>query len=154
MTIFFFKDLTPLVTRYHGQLSSCKYQKKLIIQSWENLVKDVQTNRQRIVITRTRVIWSDWRWASKSIKPKNIGVPSSCKTYINESLWKYFKYLWWKCNLWQTRGSIQSFWAKNWSIRIRHQNDKVTSVTHIEGLEWDFLEDYLCDNNCDEESEN
>ena len=30
---FFFKNLAPSVTRYYGQLSSCKYQKKLIVQT-------------------------------------------------------------------------------------------------------------------------
>ena len=45
----------------------------------------------------------------KSMKPQNIGLPSGCKIYINESLCKYYKYLWWKCKLLQTRGSIQSF---------------------------------------------
>ena len=30
---FFFKNLAPPVTRYYGQLSSCKYQKKLIVQT-------------------------------------------------------------------------------------------------------------------------
>ena len=68
----------------------------------------------------------------KSMKPQNIGLPSGCKIYINESLCKYYKYLWWKCKLLQTRGSIQSFWVTNGSIRIRHQKDEVTYVTHIE----------------------
>ena len=45
----------------------------------------------------------------KSMKPQNIGLPSGCKIYINENLCKYYKYLWWKCKLLQTRGSIQSF---------------------------------------------
>ena len=79
----------------------------------------------------------------KSMKPQNIGLPSDCKIYINESLCKYYKYLWWKCKLLQTRGSIQSFWLTIGSIRIRHQNDEVTSVTHIEDLERQFLEDGL-----------
>ena len=43
-----------------------------------------------------------------------------------------------------SRESIQLFWLTNGSIRIRHQNNEVTSVTHIEGLERHFLED---DNN-------
>ena len=30
----------------------------------------------------------------KSMKPQNIGLPSGCKIYINESLCKYYKYLW------------------------------------------------------------
>ena len=55
----------------------------------------------------------------KSMKPQNIGLPSGFKIYINESLCKYYKYMWWKCSLLQTRGSIQSFWVKNESIRIR-----------------------------------
>ena len=90
----------------------------------------------------------------KSMKPQNIGLPSGCKVYINESLCKYYKYLWWKCKLLQTRGSIQSFWVTNGSIRIRHQNDEVTSVTHIEDLERHFLEEDLCDNNDDGDSAN
>ena len=89
----------------------------------------------------------------KSIKPQNIGFPSGCKVYINESLCKYYKYLWWKCKLLQTRVSIQSFWVTNGSIRIRHQNDEVTCVTHIEDLERHSLEDIL-DNNNDGDSAN
>ena len=90
----------------------------------------------------------------KSMKPQNIGLTSGCKTYITESLCICYKYLWWKCKLLQTRGSIQSFWVTNGSIRIRHQNDEVTSVTHIEDLEWHFLEEDLCNNNDDGDSAN
>ena len=90
----------------------------------------------------------------KSMKPQTIDLPSDCKIYINECLCKYNKYLWWKCKLLQTRGSIQSFWVTNGSIRIRHQNDEVTSVTHIEDLERHFLEEDLCDNNDDGGSAN
>ena len=68
----------------------------------------------------------------KSMKPQNIGLPPDFKIYINESLCKYYKYLWWNCKLLQTRGNIQSFWMTNGSIRIKPQNDGVTSVTHIE----------------------
>ena len=89
----------------------------------------------------------------KSMKPQNISLPSGCNVYMNESLCEYYKYLCWKCKLLQTRGSIQSSWVTNGSIRIRYQNDKVTSVTHIEHLERHFLED-LCDNNDDGDSEN
>ena len=46
------------------------------------------------------------------------------------------------------------FWMTNDLIRIRHQNDEVTSVTHIEDLERHFLEDELCDNNDDGDSAN
>ena len=88
------------------------------------------------------------------MKPQNIGLPSSCKIYINESLCKYYTYLCWKCKLFQTRGSIQSFWVTNRSIRTRHQNDEVKSVTHIEDLERHFLGDDLCGNNNDEEFAN
>ena len=90
----------------------------------------------------------------KSLKPKNTGFPSGSKIYINESLCKYYKYLWRKCKLLQTRGSIQSLWVTNGSIRIRHQNDKVTSITHIEDLERHYLEEDLCDNNNDGASAN
>ena len=38
----FFESLAPSVTRYHGQLSSRTISKKLMIQSWENLVTDGQ----------------------------------------------------------------------------------------------------------------
>ena len=90
----------------------------------------------------------------KSMNPRNIGLPCGCKIYINESLCKYYKYLCWKCKLLQTRGSIQLFWVTNGSIRIRHQNDKVTSVTHIEDLQQHFLAQDLCDNNDDGDSAN
>ena len=88
------------------------------------------------------------------MKPQNIGLPSGCKIYINGNLCKYYKYLWWKCKLLQTRGSIQLFWVMNGSIRIRHQNDEVTSVTYIGDLERHFLEGHLCDNNNDGDSAN
>ena len=84
----------------------------------------------------------------KSMKPQNNGLPSGCKIYINESLSKYNKNLWWKCKLLQTHGSIQSFWVTNGSIRVRYQNAEVTSVTYIEDLE------RLCDNNDDGNSPN
>ena len=88
------------------------------------------------------------------MKPHNIGLPSGCKIYINESLCKYYKYLWLKYKLVQTRGSIQQFWVTNGSIRIRHQNDEIKFVTHIEDLERNFLEYDLCDNNHDGGSAN
>ena len=62
---FFFRNLALLVTRYHDQISTCQHvkcQKKLMIQSLENLVPDGQTNRQtdkrtdRQIDTRTIVI--------------------------------------------------------------------------------------------------
>ena len=68
----------------------------------------------------------------KKMKPENTGLPFGCKIYMNESFCKYHKYLQWKIKLAQGRGSIQSFWVTNGSIRIRYQNDEVTSVTHIE----------------------
>ena len=54
----------------------------------------------------------------------------------------------------QTLESIQSFWATKGPIRIKHQNDAVLSVTHIEELKRHFLEYDLCDNNNDKESAN
>ena len=60
----------------------------------------------------------------KSMRTQNIGLPFDCKIYINESLCKYCKYLRWKCKLLQTRGSIQSFWMTNGSIRIINQASK------------------------------
>ena len=90
----------------------------------------------------------------KSTKPQNIVLPSSCKIYINESLCKCYKYLWWKCKLLQTFGSIQRFWVTIGSIKIREQNDKVTPFIHSEDLENHFLEDYLCDNDDEQEFAN
>ena len=88
----------------------------------------------------------------KSMKSQNIGLSSGCKTDINESLCKYYKYLWWKCKLLQTHGSIQLFWVTNESVS--HQNDEVTSIIHIEDLERHFLESDLCDNSNDGHSVN
>ena len=62
--------------------------------------------------------------------------------------------MWWKCKLLQTLCSIQSFRVTNESIQSKHQKDEVTSVTHIEDLECQFLEDDLCDNSDVEESAN
>ena len=85
----------------------------------------------------------------KSTNTQNIGLPSGCKIYINENLCKYYEYLWWKCKLLQTNGSIQSFWVTNGSIRFKHQNDEVISVTHI----YSYI-CCLCDNNDDGDSAN
>ena len=46
------------------------------------------------------------------------------------------------------------YWVTNGSIWIRHENDEVTSATHIEDLERHFLENDLCDNNNDKNSAN
>ena len=59
-----------------------------------------------------------------------------------------------QCKLLQPRDSIQSFWVTNGSIRIKHQSDELTSVTHIEDLERHFLEEDLRDNNDDGDSAN
>ena len=76
----------------------------------------------------------------KSVKPQNISLPSSCN---KEILCKYYRHLWWKCKFLQIRGYIQWFWLINTSIRIRHQNDEVRSVTQIEDQEHRFLKDDL-----------
>ena len=111
--------------------------KKVIIKlSQRNDVARVLNNRKKL----------------KSLKPQNIGLPFGCKIYINEPLCKYCKHLWWK--LLQTRGKIQSFWVTNGLIRIRNKNDKVTSVTHIEDLERQFLGEDICDNNDDGDAAN
>ena len=46
------------------------------------------------------------------------------------------------------------FWVTNGSIRMRYQNDEVTSVTHIEDFERHFLEEDLCGNSDDGDSAN
>ena len=88
----------------------------------------------------------------KNINSDTFGLPSGCKIYINESLCKYYKYLWMKCKRLQIRNCIQSFWVTNGSIRIKHQNDEVTSVTHIADLEKYFTEEDLRDNDEDDEA--
>ena len=45
----------------------------------------------------------------KSMKPQNIGLPSGCKISINESLCKYYKYLWWKCNCFKLVAAFNRF---------------------------------------------
>ena len=69
----------------------------------------------------------------KSVKPQN----------NKDILCKYYRHLWWKCKFLQIRGYIQWFWLINTSIRIRHQNDEVRSVTQIEDQEHRFLKDDL-----------
>ena len=120
------------VEAYHRLNQKANLKKVIIKQSKIKDVARVMNNKKKL----------------KSLKPQNIGLTSGCKIYINESLWKYYKYLWWK--LLQTRGNVQSFWLTNGSIRIRHKNNEVTSATHIEDLERHFLEEDLCDNNDDE----
>ena len=59
------------VTRYHGQLSYVKYQKKLVIQSWENLVTNSWIDRQE--------------WFQRMLYNAE-GCPTSCKyTYTYKS---------------------------------------------------------------------
>ena len=40
------------VSRYYGQIHHVQYQKKLMIQSWENLAMGEQTDRWRRVISK------------------------------------------------------------------------------------------------------
>ena len=87
----------------------------------------------------------------KSIDSKTFGLPSGCKIYINESLCKYYKYLWMKCKLLQARDCIQSFWVVNGSIRIKHQSDEVTPVTHIDDLLKHFTGEDLREDDEDDE---
>ena len=55
---FFFLNLTSSYARYYDLLSSCTISEKLMIQSWENLVTDEQTDTATDGRTdrRTRVI--------------------------------------------------------------------------------------------------
>ena len=46
---FWLKNLALSVTRYHGQLSTGKISKKLMIPSWENLVTDGQTDENDLM---------------------------------------------------------------------------------------------------------
>ena len=49
----------------------------------------------------------------KSMKPQNIGLPSGCKIYINESC-KYYKCLWWRqhsTNSWQHSVVLGDKWV-------------------------------------------
>ena len=55
---YFFKILTLSVTRYYGQYHHVQYQKKLMTQSWENLVTAGRTDEQRDRQRWTREILS------------------------------------------------------------------------------------------------
>ena len=81
---FFFKNLAPPVTRYYSQLSHVQYQKKLMIQSWENLVMDGQMEGR----TDGRTDESDFIGHC----PNNVEHPIlKNKIQIkNEKYWSYF----------------------------------------------------------------
>ena len=79
----------------------------------------------------------------KQINTSSINLPAHCKLYINESLCKYYKYLWWKCKLLQSRDCIDSFWVTNGSIRIKLVDGNVKPIGHYEDLQALFLEEDL-----------
>ena len=81
----------------------------------------------------------------KKVKPSSVGLPSSCRIYINESLCKYYKFLWYKCRLLLSRNCIDSFWVTNGSLRIKSVDGDVTTISHLENLEAMFLEEDLQD---------
>ena len=84
---FFVKNLAPSVITYYDQLSSCTISEKLMIQSWENLVKDGRTDR------RTRVISSDAVRLTSSVQIiKNIMTDSIVKKpWIEDGVPKKFE---------------------------------------------------------------
>ena len=82
----------------------------------------------------------------KNIDSSALGLPSGCRIYINESLCKYYKYLWWKCKLLLSRKCIDSFWVTNGSIRIKLVEGDVKPIGHYADLEELFMEEDLRDN--------
>ena len=70
----------------------------------------------------------------KSVDLKSIGI--SNPIFINDSLCKYYKYLWSKCKKLLNGGFIQSFWITNGTLRIKLTDTSLPkNVTHLADLE-------------------
>ena len=94
-SIFFLKNLALSVTRYHGHILSWTIPKKIMIQSWENLVKDRRRDKRtdRQTDTQTRVISWDTAWQVLSVQKLCRGVLDFFKclswTYIVSLSWNF-----------------------------------------------------------------
>ena len=64
----------------------------------------------------------------------SIGIRSP--VYINDSLYKYFKMLWWKCKKLCVNKLVHLFWVSNGSIRLKvPDNEKSYMISKINDLE-------------------
>ena len=56
--------------------------------------------------------------------------------FINDSLCKYYKYLWSKCNKLLNAHFIQSFWISNGTLRVKlTESSHPKSILHLVDLE-------------------
>ena len=76
----------------------------------------------------------------KTFKPTDIGLPDGI-VYVNESLCRYYKYLWSKCKqLWRSR-EIHSFWCTNGTLKLKiEERGRIQSILHLDDLKLLFPE--------------
>ena len=72
---------------------------------------------------------------AKGFNPCSIGIESG-KVFINESLCRYYTFLWSKCKTLWSDERIEAFWASNGQIKIIIEpNGAVSQITHITDLQ-------------------
>ena len=70
-----------------------------------------------------------------SIDPRSIDIPSG-KAYLNESLCKYYKFLWSKCKQLWCDEWIDSFWVFNGQLKVKDLDEqKIYSICDIADLQ-------------------
>ena len=66
------------------------------------------------------------------------------KVYINDSLYKYYKFLGKKCKSLQSNQFIQDFWVTDGTVRLKAvENGRVHVITHLSDLKDLFPENHL-----------
>ena len=72
---------------------------------------------------------------AKGFNPCSIGIESG-KVFINESLCRYYTFLWSKCKTLWSEERIEAFWASNDQIKIIIEpKGAVSQITHITDLQ-------------------
>ena len=89
-------------------------------------------------ILKTKTWWKRLKKTknkNKNFIPRSIAVDSG-KVFINESLWRYCKFLWSKCKKLCTEEWIEAFWVSNHQINLRIEPEEaVLRISHIQDME-------------------
>ena len=77
------------------------------------------------------------RKSKRKLKTTNLSsIGISNPVYVNDSLCKYYKYLWSKCKKLLNGSFIHSFWISNGTLRLKlHESSHPKSITHFVDLE-------------------
>ena len=85
------------------------------------------------------------RSSEKKLKGMNLSsLGIRVKVYINDSLCKYYKLSWKKCQRLQRNHFIYASWVTNGTVRLKAvENGRVHVITHLIGLKELFPENQL-----------